>query len=800
MECRQPCVKQLSSCGHRCQALCSQPCPPCSFQLVNKDLPCGHTLSSVKCSVWYSSARDDIVCHSQVAVIFPFCQHEGLLPCLDARQLQQFTGTVGTVQPVRALLTTDEDHPAWRCRKQCGGIREDCGHLCRAECGSCLRHTLLAQPSASASLPFTAVVHSRSCNHICGRAMVCGHECSGICHKEGECPPCARPCARQCSHSKCSRRCHEPCSACAQPCQWQHTCGVEEGGCPMPCGAACTRQPCDRRCAKLLSCGHRCVSVCGEQCPGAAFCKECAVAGGTLARSNAMQQMVDLVMQTTLAEHDIDDSPLIVLPCQHAFTIDSMDGVLAMHNYYTRDEASGSWQAPRDIRTLPPDAKPISVCPHCRSPIRNVHRYGRVLNRLDLDVMQKKFTVHITHRATQLRNTQHQLECELTRSVEQNDLAEERKETAMDEQTTRRQKAKEDSARQAANQQLLKRIRSHRFTTSQVVKTCREDNPVLQVYEMEKAYWADRTEEAATQAKQTNGVQADRDTMIDPSSAQAVSITPLLVLPTAAPLIRCLERCCQSQALLLLGLCHLVSHDGAIVTVLPRPDARVAAERKPAASEEADVQKLLAQLTNVRRAGDEWITLCTDSLSRTSLRAASFDLPLALVRCMIGLLHRRRSVSTSPAKAALMDAVKEVASALLASAERLSTLPALSADELDSVDGIRAAVERALRNDSPFYQKVSAEEKAMVFRVMSAEVGGAAGGWNGGGHWFTCQNGHVYTIGECGGAMQQSHCMECGAPVGGGNHQLVAGGRADIFLHEVQASAEAVGADGFQLL
>lgn len=43
------------------------------------------------------------------------------------------------------------------------------------------------------------------------------------------------------------------------------------------------------------------------------------------------------------------------------------------------------------------------------------------------------------------------------------------------------------------------------------------------------------------------------------------------------------------------------------------------------------------------------------------------------------------------------------------------------------------------------------------------------------GHWFKCPNGHIYVIGECGGAMQHSTCPECGLPIGGMNHALESG-------------------------
>lgn len=40
------------------------------------------------------------------------------------------------------------------------------------------------------------------------------------------------------------------------------------------------------------------------------------------------------------------------------------------------------------------------------------------------------------------------------------------------------------------------------------------------------------------------------------------------------------------------------------------------------------------------------------------------------------------------------------------------------------------------------------------------------------GHWYKCPNGHIYCIGECGGAMVESKCPECGETIGGRNHAL----------------------------
>lgn len=48
---------------------------------------------------------------------------------------------------------------------------------------------------------------------------------------------------------------------------------------------------------------------------------------------------------------------------------------------------------------------------------------------------------------------------------------------------------------------------------------------------------------------------------------------------------------------------------------------------------------------------------------------------------------------------------------------------------------------------------------------------------SGAGHWYNCPNSHVYYIGDCGGAMQESRCPDCNASIGGTSHQLQAGNR-----------------------
>ena len=57
---------------------------------------------------------------------------------------------------------------------------------------------------------------------------------------------------------------------------------------------------------------------------------------------------------------------------------------------------------------------------------------------------------------------------------------------------------------------------------------------------------------------------------------------------------------------------------------------------------------------------------------------------------------------------------------------------------------------------------ISDEERVNIVKAMGMTKG----------HWFKCPNGHIYAIGDCGGATVESTCPECKARIGGGGHKL----------------------------
>ncbi|XP_017335446.2 NFX1-type zinc finger-containing protein 1 [Ictalurus punctatus] len=60
---------------------------------------------------------------------------------------------------------------------------------------------------------------------------------------------------------------------------------------------------------------------------------------------------------------------------------------------------------------------------------------------------------------------------------------------------------------------------------------------------------------------------------------------------------------------------------------------------------------------------------------------------------------------------------------------------------------------------------ITDEERVMIVKAMALPQG----------HWYKCPNGHVYAIGDCGGAMERRQCPECNATIGGTNHTLTEG-------------------------
>lgn len=94
-------------------------------------------------------------------------------------------------------------------------------------------------------------------------------------------------------------------------------------------------------------------------------------------------------MSRTLEDIDLEqeglDETLITLPnCRHTFTVETLDGICDMNEFYERDETNGGWLGFRDP---PVGFRKPPTCPTCRGAITSP-RYGRIYKRADLDILE----------------------------------------------------------------------------------------------------------------------------------------------------------------------------------------------------------------------------------------------------------------------------------------------------------------------------------------------------------------------------------------------------------------------------
>ncbi|KAH6653537.1 hypothetical protein BKA67DRAFT_519208 [Truncatella angustata] len=148
------------------------------------------------------------------------------------------------------------------------------------------------------------------------------------------------------------------------------------------CAAPCDWVPCSKRCEAQLGCGHQCPSVCGELCPGDQYCQVCC-------SDEIKSTMVDFIMGLQYNEIDIDVDPCIFPACGHFVAKSSMDGVMDMKAHYTMSAEDNPIAVSGISRPFLMDE--VKTCPTCRSSLRNVSRYGRIVRRAMLDEATKKF-------------------------------------------------------------------------------------------------------------------------------------------------------------------------------------------------------------------------------------------------------------------------------------------------------------------------------------------------------------------------------------------------------------------------
>lgn len=484
----------------------------------------------------------------------------------------------------------------------------------------------------------------------------------------------------------------------------------------MPCSAPCNRLPCDHRCSRDLKCGHQCPGLCGETCPET-LCHKC---------TTKHDSRVDLYEMKTYAEINIDENPIVVLGCGHFFTAESLDGHIGLTDVYTYDK-TGNIAGLKDISGA--FAGKIPRCPDCQLPVRQyvTQRYNRVINRAVIDELSKRFLVH---GQTEMRDLEERVgviekglensRAEITDATRANDHGIPMHQRVL-EIHRRTINANKIQRRYDSALKLEKDIRLF------LRKVANRHQPAQKLYEA--------TVHAAT---------VNRSKSLDEMLA-------LLDIHETIPLVE------RDRRVVLGGRILQIRTESMMIEDKFRIKQKIKDDEANTSLPGGSPGKLTVP----------FLTSCDAFISEsTAANIPKLAVEATIYFATISRLYQSSGLAQESDKAkaaAYVDRAKVLLEAAIESCKN----PFQNADDL--CKAVEQSIELLRR---PWYEEVTPEELAAIRAAM---VSGPRGIATHSGHWYNCVNGHPFAIGECGMPMEQARCPECGAQIGGRNHEAVAG-------------------------
>ncbi|XP_045127074.1 NFX1-type zinc finger-containing protein 1-like [Portunus trituberculatus] len=244
--CRVPCPKVLCRLDHKCPKQCWQECGPCMV-IRTKLLPCGHS-HKIPCHV----SRASYKCPTQVEKVIPACQHQVTMPCHQDPALFTCPEDCDTRVDCghkcknKCHRTKDPDHKLYLCMEPCARINAGCSQKhpclkkCYVECGPCMEKVKKMLPCRheAKEVECSQPAEEVQCNQKCRKILPCGHHCKRLCYNEcGGCEVLVRKEVPTCGHTI-----------------------------HIACRKPATSGECDGPCPKKLLCGHGCQQKCKEKC------------------------------------------------------------------------------------------------------------------------------------------------------------------------------------------------------------------------------------------------------------------------------------------------------------------------------------------------------------------------------------------------------------------------------------------------------------------------------------------------------------------------------------------------------
>ncbi|KAH9048674.1 hypothetical protein EDB83DRAFT_2507364 [Lactarius deliciosus] len=754
MKCDQPCVRVTCPRAHPCPKRCSEDCGNCMFPMYNVKLPCGHITKSVPCHKLGN--LETVKCVAQVSKRLPGCEHSGVMACSG-------------------------DPTNFECKEVCGGQTTCCSRTCKSRCHECQKVTRdNAAPRTGALRP----VRTHHKSHPCERTLKCQHMCGLACSSDHSCnPKCPQSCRQRCGHQKCQKECWEPCPPCMEPCEWRcphHTC-------PVVCGSICSRLPCDKACEWQLACGHVCPSICGEPCEQ----QTCVVC----LPDDHKADIVDFIMQRRLDEIDLSSDDiserLIKLECGHIFTVETLDGHCNMSEYYESD-AMGAFTA---TKAPPVNFQTPPSCPACRGPITAL-RYGRITKRASLDILEQnvastmssaieKVGPEIEEFSRRLDNAKGEAKSIAfdppSEDADDFDVLSARRRTRFGPESeplpheelslasmtsVQGLSAKEGRAWNKVVRDLLKLYKK-------VADVARTRGPHVQaygaalatLYRLELSAIASDPERATDTPEPIAMMEVNKKIGQPPHKADTrFQVEAFFV---SLELRYTLAEIAQSR---IEGL-NVASRDEMVLRHERLWRSFVSFIYESCIRDAEKALKIAEKSSASRLAAHAGVNILRGKLEL-------FRFEILAERTLLsrqGLLDNdRRNELTAKALSESKAANREM--------KRIETTYTRSRPVANTAE-LRSEREWFTQNCGEKGDKFVKEYNALATHIRTE--GGyeplslkeredivKSFGFSHRGHFYNCENGHTFVIGECGGAMQAAYCPECRAPIGGSNHQL----------------------------
>ncbi|KAF9966742.1 hypothetical protein BGZ70_001435 [Mortierella alpina] len=625
--------------------------------------------------------------------------------------------------------------PNGGCTVACGR-NMPCGHVCP------LSSLSSVAPSLPARLPEALRCYEDAtgvqCKIVCGAALECGHTCLRTCHT--------------CQSNKAKLR---------QMNELPHANEVSR----------LIHGECLTRLERTLFCGHAYSASCNEPRNSKPACKE--TCEFCVECKDPKTMLVDMILQESLGEIDVDQDPILHLPCGHALTMSSLDGMMEMSEYYAGDtDPNTGLIAFKSKKPLPDGLTKQASCHLCRKPIVGLLRYGRRVKYAQLTERKQKFQLA---QVALMAKAQDQL-LVAKASTEQH-------------QVTFLQSIKKTKAEIRPDPPEPRTRKLGKFAKKS------KPFPNSEFLELSKVYGIPEAHEAAWKTLLKWPMEAFRQFLDLALSALRsptrqlfeAAVSHLYRAKTSPTMHRSQNRRSSGQS---PELASDVIQACILECGLPL-DGQVGSSYVDSLHGLTNVllvvlAQAFAAFSDVEASsGWYWfiedLLTCAMAYAHLLLEAAEkgrFERHKAYARVIrMDLSYRRMQWLGRKAMPSDEEAKKQ-------RFKRVDKVLALFMSDLKAIKGgcplgiIEDCTERSealeakiidaynVARGEALYNPLTAAEKAEVFTAMQQTLSGS-------GHWYTCPNGHSYVIADCGMAMETSRCFECGLPVGGSSHQLL---------------------------